>query len=1039
MDDLSIAFKYPEEETLSENIMNISTNTYPTKLSSGIILALLALSAFLFLIPFATPVFAANATSPTINFSPNVLLGCTSGTCTGTPVAVTITNPASNQYAITAFTITAPSGWAFSGSSIAGIYFTCTASSTSLACSLTASTKPLPPGAADSISGASLSPVASSSFPVKATFTTSVQDASSAAYYGGKTFYTYSIDPTTTVAVTLSPTSTSFIAGGSPYSVTVTVGGTTSATEAGVPISWTVGGSGSGTVSPSSGTTGSSGTATATFTPTNTATDTNYVIAALGTNTAAGSAGYTGTTTGSSATVTTYAGTPQSVLLTYSSTGSASASSSAFPSNHYEIANNATGSSLGMAEVVGTDVYYSVADAYSNPVTLGVTISSGTITAAAGSFCVSTSVCAATMSTTASSGNFASLTATTLKGATVTHVNYWQSGTYGWSGEITVSLTGTYTVGSTTTSFTGIHTIVNRITTSTWSYTAVTFNKPSTNPTNVAAGSAATVRVVSNPWQQGVPITIQVCTTCSLTTTGYTGGFGSSLTSSLTSAFAGVTNSTGELGTSTFWVDTTAGHEVQFNATWSQTTDSGTSSFTSATPSNAVVTISGSPAKFVIVTGFGTAVAPGTLYVVPGSYVGVDISLSDAYGNPAVAPSSSPQIQIALSLTAGVISATSVYIPATKSSTNATGSFGAIEWTLPSTVGTKATLTAIGVVNGLQVKGSGSVTTVSVLPTLSITSPTIPLNGVIYTNNPTAFFSGEANVSLGYASTSGGCSGSPVVCTTTPVTISSAGIKVGSNAWTSATIVSGTSQVTWNAVQFLSAGLNTIKINATDSNGNVYVTPTITVLVDPTTPTVSFTTANNANLTYGSAVKATIVVAQGDLNRTSVVATLNGTALASSHVAISGTNNPGSSVTYTVTISGLAAGQDTIGLNASSLAGLTGTATAITVTAIVPFAVSIIINSATYGTLGAYKGISVSATNAWSSSQNLVIFAVWKNSAGQTVAVSTGGLTLASGATSTAFAPLVSPLPSGTYTVNVFVITTSNNPVSSTTTTSVSL
>jgi hypothetical protein len=60
----------------------------------------------------------------------------------------------------------------------------------------------------------------------------------------------------------------------------------------------------------------------------------------------------------------------------------------------------------------------------------------------------------------------------------------------------------------------------------------------------------------------------------------------------------------------------------------------------------------------------------------------------------------------------------------------------------------------------------------------------------------------------------------------------------------------------------------------------------------------------------------------------------------------------------------------------------------------------------------------------------LVVFVAWKNSAGQTVAVGTGGITLASGTTGTAFAPLIRALTSGSYLVNVYAVTTDNNPVS---------
>src|SRR5712692_10075600 len=53
--------------SILENKMNTPTNAYLTKFSSGTILALLLLSGFLFLIPLAAPVNAAqNAAFPTL-------------------------------------------------------------------------------------------------------------------------------------------------------------------------------------------------------------------------------------------------------------------------------------------------------------------------------------------------------------------------------------------------------------------------------------------------------------------------------------------------------------------------------------------------------------------------------------------------------------------------------------------------------------------------------------------------------------------------------------------------------------------------------------------------------------------------------------------------------------------------------------------------------------------------------------------------------------------------------------------------------------
>ncbi len=91
---------------------------------------------------------------------------------------------------------------------------------------------------------------------------------------------------------------------------------------------------------------------------------------------------------------------------------------------------------------------------------------------------------------------------------------------------------------------------------------------------------------------------------------------------------------------------------------------------------------------------------------------------------------------------------------------------------------------------------------------------------------------------------------------------------------------------------------------------------------------------------------------------------------------------------------------------------------------------AVILMNASYGTLGSYNGVKANLTSDWSTTSDLVVFAVWKNSAGQTVAVTTGGLTLATGMSGTMLAPMVSPLPSGTYIVSVFAVTTSDNPVS---------
>jgi len=97
------------------------------------------------------------------------------------------------------------------------------------------------------------------------------------------------------------------------------------------------------------------------------------------------------------------------------------------------------------------------------------------------------------------------------------------------------------------------------------------------------------------------------------------------------------------------------------------------------------------------------------------------------------------------------------------------------------------------------------------------------------------------------------------------------------------------------------------------------------------------------------------------------------------------------------------------------------------------------INSVTYGTLGFYNGLVVNITNFLPSTYNLVIFTVWKTSQGASVAVTTAGLSLPSGANGVAFAPLLNPLTSGNYVAFVFVVDTLGNPLSLVSTLSLSM
>src|SRR3989442_4887156 len=110
IDESYILLKYSFKGAFSENKMNTRTNAYLTKFSSGTILALLALSGVLFLIPLATPVNAAqNASFPTL--TPNFNLVTGHANTTATPFTITVANPSTNAYPITSVTFVAPANW----------------------------------------------------------------------------------------------------------------------------------------------------------------------------------------------------------------------------------------------------------------------------------------------------------------------------------------------------------------------------------------------------------------------------------------------------------------------------------------------------------------------------------------------------------------------------------------------------------------------------------------------------------------------------------------------------------------------------------------------------------------------------------------------------------------------------------------------------------------------------------------------------------------------------------------------------------------
>jgi len=1015
----------------------------------------LAFSGLLFIIPVASPIFAMNASNPTIAASGNnPALGGVGSTFT-----LTVGNPSSNQYTVTAVTINAPSGWTITGAT-AGGFLIGTPSFTSSGVTWTVSSftvgtgAGIPPGSSDTLQFTATA--ASGTYPFSSIFTSKIQDASSVAFYSGPSFSILVIDPATAFFAVTPAASGNYVAGSAALTETATI----TPAQAGVPIVFSETGYPGGATygfSPTTALTNSGGVATTTFQPSDVAGQAAQVNAAVGTSVV-----IPGVSPG---TITTVSGSPTEVTWTLTS--------SATDGNHY-ITTEHTTQNQGVSTVAMTGASmaaggasYSIADKFGNPVAFNTPLLTWavTLTALSGGGVFDALGLPTVISCSSAGGAHWMSGVTVLTPATACPAagssaflpfNYIQSANYFSIGELSAGVSGTLSSSA----FAGAGQSGELIT-STFAAAApvpvviapsgVTLpDTPAGDKVNVTATliapSTCGAGAVQCPPQAGVPVQLYLDQTTSWESVSGAMDYGAN--SKLTSGFSNgllttslTTNSNG-LASDMFTIDTVAKSSAFFqsNATapidTSLTNSLGISADTAAAacPATAigasggpatVCTIGGPASVFTVLTYFDNALTTPASHAATGGSIYVDVTIADTYGNPALNTGVN-QIQISLTASCSAscpLSAFTVYIPSGGHDTFF--SFGAIIWTMPNTIGT-VTLTAAGVLKGHQITSApASIGVVSPLPTLAIISPAN--TGTIYSNKNSVVFTGQANVSVGYAANG------PQAVTITSVTY-----KIDSGSVQTAPITPGYT-ITFSVAATMTPGLHHIIFNATDSLGNTASGQVYSVLVEVTSPTVAFATANGAKLNYTNSVSATIKFTEGDLNSSSVIATLNGTALASSHVTVTGTNNLGSSVIYTVTITGLPAGTDAIGLSASSLTGLTGTATTITVAVSVAFSQSVIITTASYGALGSFNGVSVTATNVWSTSQNLVVFAVWKNSAGQTVAVTTGGLTLASGASGTTFAPLAGAIPSGSYTVSVFVITTSNNPVSGTTSISASV
>jgi len=84
------------------------------------------------------------------------------------------------------------------------------------------------------------------------------------------------------------------------------------------------------------------------------------------------------------------------------------------------------------------------------------------------------------------------------------------------------------------------------------------------------------------------------------------------------------------------------------------------------------------------------------------------------------------------------------------------------------------------------------------------------------------------------------------------------------------------------------------------------------------------------------------------------------------------------------------------------------------------------------------NAIAATVTNNAPNALTVVVFAVVNNAAGQTVLISSGTISLAAGATGVAY-PVLAGLAHGTYTVNLFVLSTTGISYSATSTISVTV
>jgi hypothetical protein len=348
----------------------------------------------------------------------------------------------------------------------------------------------------------------------------------------------------------------------------------------------------------------------------------------------------------------------------------------------------------------------------------------------------------------------------------------------------------------------------------------VTYYDPSGNP---VAGSTIGLSITLTT-QKGIPVNFTLATDASSAGT-YTGTFANGK-----SWIVVDTNSQG-VAAANFTADTTAGDSADAGATVNTPTTASPSHTNSATPTSGITTVAAAASQLQILTYSSSSLASSTAtsYVGPSKHLYLDVTLQDKYGNT-VPWNNAFSLQIGITASAGGLSSTTVYITNGMADTHSSGY--TVQYTAPATLGS-VTLTASTSQSGIS-SGTDTVHVVSLSPSVSLT----PVAKTTLSSN-TAIVNATGVPSL--ASPAG------TVVTTFEYSLNGA---ANLTAGVTATNSSGASFAKFS-VTFLN-GTNTLKIYATDSNGNVGVgTFTFTVSHAPPSPTTFTSTGASSTKAAG--------------------------------------------------------------------------------------------------------------------------------------------------------------------------------------------